>query len=56
MDEGMWNHAAYSKNCERLLNEEVAESFSRRVLEPARSYVSDEYLTVGPELGEPASQ
>ena len=33
MDEAVWNHAVYSKNRERLLNEEVAESFFQRVLE-----------------------
>jgi transposase len=27
MDEAIWNHAVYSKNRERLLNEEIAESF-----------------------------
>src|SRR6476660_4910568 len=27
MDEEVWNHAVYSKNRERLLNEEIAESF-----------------------------
>jgi transposase len=32
MDEAVWNHAVYSKNRERLLNEEIAESFFRRVL------------------------
>jgi len=31
MDEAVWNHAVYSKNRERLLNEEVAESFFQRV-------------------------
>ena len=33
MDETVWNHAVYSKNRERLLNEEIAESFFQRVLE-----------------------
>ena len=27
MDQTVWNHAVYSKNQERLLNEEIAESF-----------------------------
>jgi transposase len=27
MDEAVWNHAVYSKNRERLLKEEIAESF-----------------------------
>jgi transposase len=30
MDEAVWNHAVYSKNRERLLNEEIAESFFQR--------------------------
>jgi len=46
MDEAVWNHAVYSKNRERLLNEEIAESFFRRVLEPGRPYMSDEHFTV----------
>ena len=46
MDEVVWNHAVYSKNRERLLNEEIAESFFRRVLERARPYMSDEHFTV----------
>jgi len=28
MDEAVWNHAVFSKNRERLLNEEIAEGFS----------------------------
>jgi transposase len=46
MDEAVWNHAVYSKNRERLLNEQVAESFFRRVLERARPFMSDEHFTV----------
>src|SRR3984893_19248759 len=30
MDEMVWNHAVFSKNRERLLNEEIAESFFQR--------------------------
>ena len=33
MNEVVWNHAVYSKNRERLLNEEIAELFFQRVLE-----------------------
>ena len=36
MDEAVWNHAVFSKNRERLLNEEIAESFFQRVLERAK--------------------
>jgi transposase/IS5 family transposase len=46
MDEAVWNHAVYSKNRERLLNEEIAELFFSRVLERARPFVSDEHFTV----------
>jgi transposase len=46
MDEAVWNHAVFSKNRERLLNEEVAEAFFQRVLKQARPYLSDEHFTV----------
>jgi len=46
MDEAVWNHAVFSKNRERLLNEEVAQEFFARVLGQARSYLSDEHFTV----------
>jgi transposase len=46
MDETVWNHAVFSKNRERLLNEEIAEGFFRRVLEHAKPHMSDEHFTV----------
>jgi transposase len=46
MDEEVWNHAVFSKNRERLLNEEIAEGFFRRVIERAKSFMSDEHFTV----------
>src|SRR5690349_22396769 len=46
MDEAVWNHAVYSKNRERLLNEDLAEVFFQRVLERAKPYLSDEHFTV----------
>jgi len=46
MDEEVWDHAVFSKNRERLLNHEVAESFFRRVLQLASPYLSDEHFTV----------
>src|ERR1700756_5585262 len=46
MDEAVWNHAVFSKNRERLLNEEIAETFFRQVLERANPYMSDEHFTV----------
>ena len=46
MDEEVWNHAVFSKNRERLLNEEIAEGFFRRVIERAKLFMSDEHFTV----------
>ena len=46
MDEVVWHHAVFSKNRERLLNEEVAEVFFQQVLERAKPYLSDEHFTV----------
>ena len=46
IDEGVWNHPVFSKNRERLLNEEIAEGFFRRVLERAKPHMSDEHFTV----------
>ena len=46
MDEPVWNHAVFSKNRERLLNEEIAEAFFQRVLKIAQPYLSDEHFTV----------
>lgn len=46
MDEPVWNHAVFSKNRERLLNQEVARSFFDRVLKQAHPYLSDEHFTV----------
>jgi len=46
MDEEVWNHAVFSKNRERLLNEEIATGFFHRVLERAKPFMSDEHFTV----------
>jgi transposase len=46
MDEPVWNHAVFSHNRERLLNEEIAEVFFQRVLGLAQPYLSDEHFTV----------
>ena len=46
MDERVWDHAVFSKNRERLLNEEIAEAFFPRVLKLAQPYLSDEHFTV----------
>ena len=46
MDEPVWNHAVFSKNRERLLNQEVAREFFRRVLAQAKAHLSDEHFSV----------
>ena len=46
MDEEVWNHAVFSKNRERLLNEQIAQAFFQRVLRQAQPYLSDEHFTV----------
>ena len=46
MDEPVWNHAVFSKNRERLLNQEVAQAFFSRVLTQAKPHLSDEHFTV----------
>ena len=46
IDEPVWNHAVFSKNRERLLNQEVARSFFDRVLKQAQEHLSDEHFTV----------
>ena len=50
-DEAVWNHAVFSKNRARLLNEEIATAFFQRVLKIAQPYLSDEHFTVeGPRI------
>jgi transposase len=56
MDEAVWNHAVYSKNRERLLNEEIAEAFFRRVLDRAKPFMSDEHFVDGTLIEAWASQ
>src|SRR5271169_3324305 len=46
MDEAVWNHAVFSKNRERLLNETVAREFFSEVLEQAKPHLSQEHFTV----------
>ena len=46
MDEAVWNHAVFSKNRERLLNEEIAESFFNGCWNVRSRYMSDEHFTV----------
>jgi transposase len=46
LDEPVWNHAVFSKNRERLLNQEVAREFFRRVLAQAKPHLSGEHFSV----------
>ena len=46
MDEPVWNDAVFSKNRDRLLNQEIAQKFFQRVLSQAKLYLSDEHFTV----------
>ena len=46
MDEPVWSHAVFSKNRERLLNQEVAREFFSRVLAQAKPHLSDEHFSV----------
>jgi transposase len=46
IDEPVWNHAVFSKNRERLLNEATAREFFARVLEKANQHLSKEHFTV----------
>ena len=42
MDEPIWAPPVFSKNRDRLLNQEIARSFFRRVVECATELMSDE--------------
>jgi transposase len=46
IDEPVWNHAVFSKNRDRLLNEELAREFFALVLERAQAHLSKEHFTV----------
>lgn len=46
MDEPIWNATVFTKNRDRLLNQEIARSFFRRVVERAQDLMSDEHFTV----------
>jgi transposase len=46
MDEPIWNHAVFSKNRDRLLNQELARVFFDRVLRKAQGHLSDDHFTV----------
>jgi transposase len=46
MDEPIWDATVFTKNRDRLLNQDLARSFLRRVVERAAGYMSDEHFTV----------
>lgn len=46
IDDPVWNHAVFSKNRERLLNERIAGEFFARVRAQATRLMSDEHFTV----------
>src|ERR1039458_8572845 len=46
LDEPVWNHAVFSKNRDRLLNQEVAREFFSRVLAQAKPHLSEEHFSV----------
>jgi len=46
MDDGVWNHAVFSKNRDRLLTSEVAQRFFAAVNQQAKRFMSDEHFTV----------
>jgi transposase len=50
MDEPIWTPTVFSKNRDRLLNQEIARSFFRRVVDRAAGLMSDEHFTVDDTL------
>ena len=46
IDDAVWNHAVFSKNRERLLNQDLAQKFFAQVKEQAAGLMSDEHFTV----------
>jgi hypothetical protein len=46
MDDGVWNHAVFSKNRDRLLTSDVAQRFFAEVNRQAKRFMSDEHFTV----------
>ena len=46
IDDEVWNHAVFSKNRERVLNQELAQLFFAKVKEQAAGLMSDEHFTV----------
>src|SRR5580765_5109699 len=46
MDEPIWDPTVFTKNRDRLLNQDLARGFLRRVVDRAAGYMSDEHFTV----------
>lgn len=46
IDDPVWNHAVFSKNRDRLLNQEMARSFFARIKQQAAGLMSDDHFTV----------
>jgi transposase len=46
IDDAVWNHAVFSKNRDRLLNQELAQLFFAQVRAQAAGLLSDEHFTV----------
>jgi transposase len=46
IDDAVWNHAVFSKNRDRLLNQDLAQNFFAHVKEQAAGLMSDEHFTV----------
>jgi transposase len=46
MDDAVWDVTVFTKNRDRLLNQDMARSFFRRVVAQARELMSDEHFTV----------
>jgi hypothetical protein len=46
MDEPIWTPTGFTKNRDRLLNQEIARSFFRRLVERAQVLMSDDHFTV----------
>ena len=45
-DDAVWDHAVFSKNRDRLLNQDLAQKFFAQVKEQAVGLMSDEHFTV----------
>lgn len=46
IDDAVWNHAVFSKNRDRLLNQDLAQKFFAQVKAQASGLMSDEHFTV----------